>query len=592
MAKDALIDTAAPRDLRRAREQFIATGTLETAVVQPKVVSSWRRSRALQVHPDRIDLHYIRDPDTSSRLVHAAAPVLRTLAEDLWPQGVSVILTYPDGLVVERVAADTKLVNTLDEVQLAPGYSYAEEFTGTNGIGTALATGEPVFVRGGEHYVGALGRLACAGSPIRDPIRGKVVGAVDLTCWASHSDPLLFALAKSASHQIEDRICMLASENETALLAAYRRQSRRYPSGVLAIGGDVVLMNSYLRQALDAADQTALLHHGVEMVEMGGTATAVVTLPSSNVIRMSVAEHLTARARDRGAVFHVQIQPLAKVPAIRHQAFKSIPRLAGRSSSWRRSCQQVERCYRDRDWVVLEGETGSGRATLAQAVAQHVNPERTVRVLRFANFDNPDAFIAEVEASTNDTDDFAVVIANLDELPDAALEALSDTLQTCAGHGWIAATINTGPRPSLVDMLVLPFFPHTVTVPALRHRIEDLEELVPHLLRELSRGANVRLAPDALRRLEKLPWPGNVAQLRNVLAETLAFQRSGTIEVDKLPAECRSLARRKLTRLESLERDAIVRSLLENNGSKADAAEALGMSRATIYRKIQEFGIA
>ncbi|WP_313901947.1 helix-turn-helix domain-containing protein [Mycobacterium tilburgii] len=44
--------------------------------------------------------------------------------------------------------------------------------------------------------------------------------------------------------------------------------------------------------------------------------------------------------------------------------------------------------------------------------------------------------------------------------------------------------------------------------------------------------------------------------------------------------------------MELLERDAIVRSLLDNNGSKADAAQSLGMSHATIYRKIKEFGIA
>ena len=184
------------------------------------------------------------------------------------------------------------------------------------------------------------------------------------------------------------------------------------------------------------------------------------------------------------------------------------------------------------------------------------------------------------------------MVANLDEFPDEALEGLGIVLQTRAGHGWIAATISTGTRPALVDMLVLPFFPHTVTMPALRHRIEDLEELVPQLLRELTRGANVGLAPEAMRQLAKLPWPGNIAQLRKVLAATLEVQRSGIIGVDKLPAECRSLTRRKLTRLESLERDAIVRSLLDNDGSKVDAAEALGMSRATIYRKIKEFGIA
>ena len=64
-------------------------------------------------------------------------------------------------------------------------------------------------------------------------------------------------------------------------------------------------------------------------------------------------------------------------------------------------------------------------------------------------------------------------------------------------------------RPPAVDILVLPFFTHTVTVPALRHRIEDLEELVLMLLRELTRGAALRLAPEAMRQSNKLPWPGN-----------------------------------------------------------------------------------
>ena len=139
-------------------------------------------------------------------------------------------------------------------------------------------------------------------------------------------------------------------------------------------------------------------------------------------------------------------------------------------------------------------------------------------------------------------------------------------------------------------MLVLPFFTHTVTVPALRHRIEDLEDLVPMLLNDMTRG-QAKMNGEAMRQLSKLPWPGNISQLHDVIAETLTRQRSGLIGIDKLPDECRSVSRRKLTRLEALERDAIVRSLQENDGNKVEAAEALGMSRATIYRKIRDFGI-
>jgi transcriptional regulator of acetoin/glycerol metabolism len=267
-----------------------------------------------------------------------------------------------------------------------------------------------------------------------------------------------------------------------------------------------------------------------------------------------------------------------------------IPRLAGRSSSWRRSCQQVERCYRDRDWVVIEGEPGSGRTRLGQSVAQYVSPERTVRILRRESFGSGEEFITEFEAET-EGDDFAVIVADVDDLDEEILSPLSALMQSCAGRGWIAATTGTERRSPSVDMLVLPFFTHTVTVPALRHRIEDLDELVPMLLSELTRGADVRMDGAAMRQLSKLAWPGNVAQLRKVLAETVTRQRSGVIGVDKLPATCRSLTRRRLTQLESLERDAIVRSLSENGGSKAEAAEALGMSRATIYRKIKDFGI-
>ncbi|OBC08895.1 siderophore-interacting protein [Mycobacterium sp. 852013-50091_SCH5140682] len=576
-------------DLRRAREEFLANGAAHSNLVTPDVLNSWRRSQALDVHPDRVDLSFVREPDPDTPLLAAATPVLRRIASDLADQAVGVILTSADGVVLDRTLSDPAIMRALDDVRLARGYSYAEEFAGTNGIGTTLETGVATFIRGSEHYVGTLERLACAGSPIRDPVIRRVLGVVDLTCWARQSDPLLFVLAKSAGSQIEDRLTALRNERETALLDSYLKHTRRYPGGVLAIGGEVVLMNPHLRQTLDAVDQSTLLDHAAEMVNSRGRSTTIASLPSGITVRITLAEMISERNANGTAVLHVHLNNQSSFA--QSASVETIPRLAGRSSSWLRSCQQVSRCCRDRDWVVIEGECGSGRARLGQAVAQHVNPSRTVRILRFEGFHTTESFIAELDAET-EGDDFAVVLANVDTLPDDALDPLSTILQTCAGRGWVAATMGTDSRSPRVDALLLPFFTHTVTVPALRHRIEDLYELVPALLRELTRGADVRLAPEAMRQLTKLPWSGNVAQLRKVLAETVSLQRTGTIGADKLPAECRSVSRRRLTQLEALERDAIVRSLQENFGSKSDAAEALGMSRATIYRKIKEFGIA
>jgi len=209
----------------------------------------------------------------------------------------------------------------------------------------------------------------------------------------------------------------------------------------------------------------------------------------------------------------------------------------------------VRQCCRDRDWVMLEGEKGSARARLAQAVGRYVKPGRTVRVMRAETFPNAVHFVAELAAESGD-EDFAVAIADVDDIDKDTLESITSMLAARAGRGWIAATKSSGPPSALINQL-LPLFTHTVTVPALRHRIDDLEELVPLLLREITRGADAGLAP-----------------------------------------ECRSVTRRTLTQMEALERDAVVRSLQDNGGNKQEAARALGMSRATIYRKINDYGIA
>lgn len=188
-------------------------------------------------------------------------------------------------------------------------------------------------------------------------------------------------------------------------------------------------------------------------------------------------------------------------------------------------------------------------------------------------------------------DGYSLIIRDVDLLPDSHQRAIAGMIQGREHAGWIGVTIGTGDHSADSDALVLPFFGHTVHVPALRHRIEDLHKLIPYILRQVSRGQDVSLSPAAIRQLTKYSWPGNVAQLREILQQVVQNQRSGVIEVDKLPPVCRALSRRTLTPIEAMKRDAIIQSLEGNGGNKQAAAHALGMSRATIYRKIREFGI-
>ncbi len=178
-------------ELAANRVKFLTSDEPSLNRVRPTILASWRRSRELNVAAEKIELPYIRDPDIDTPLTRSAEPVLRRLRDQLEGQPVSIIITDPTGLVLSRRTGDADLERHLDSVRLAPGFSYAEEFAGTNGIGTALEAGTATHVFGHEHYAENLEDLACAGVPLHHPISGRTVGAVDLTCWRKDAGGLL-----------------------------------------------------------------------------------------------------------------------------------------------------------------------------------------------------------------------------------------------------------------------------------------------------------------------------------------------------------------------------------------------------------------
>ena len=154
----------------------------------------------------------------------------------------------------------------------------------------------------------------------------------------------------------------------------------------------------------------------------------------------------------------------------------------------------------------------------------------------------------------------------------------------------VAVTLDrAAARTDLSSLLRL--FPGSVAVPPLRHHSEDLRDLVPFFLGKLSQQGRVTCSPAAMQLLVRHTWPGNAAQLWQVLKQVVQRRRVGQIMPEDLPPECWTVSRRVLSPLESIERDAIVQSLLDQGGNKFRAARALGMSRATIYRRIREYGI-
>ncbi len=198
------------------------------------------------------------DVDAEGLLVRAARPVLDQLASDLAGTRVAVLLTNERGQVVDRRASDPELVALLDHIGLAPGYVYAEDAVGTNGMGTALAQRSPVAVEGEEHFADALTSVACAGAPITDPGSGRALGVVDLTSLAAEGSWLMLPLAARAAREIEQRLVDDNRLSERLLIQRFLQERRGAKGPLVVLSEATMITNAAADRLVEPQDEPIL----------------------------------------------------------------------------------------------------------------------------------------------------------------------------------------------------------------------------------------------------------------------------------------------------------------------------------------------
>jgi transcriptional regulator of acetoin/glycerol metabolism len=569
-----------------ARERFLAAGEALAGTVREQILNSWRRSRFAGVDAGRIDPPFRADFDTESRLARGAAPVLDRLERELADTPMTVILSDPDAWILDRRCADRALRRRLDSVSLAPGFSYAEEHVGTNGIGTTIEEQAAMWVSGPEHFSERLQAVSCAGAVIRNPLRGRVEGVIDLTGWRGEATPLMKVLVKEAARDVSRHMVELESEVERALFEEFLSACRRSGNPIVSLNEDLVISNARGANLLDGGDQAALRERAAELLGSRDGSTADMRLSSGRTVRLQCRQ-VTSRGGVAGVV--VEVQMVSRAPRRRPgQVPRYLPLagVAGRSSAWVHTCGEAISACERHEPLLLVGERGAGKLALAKALHRRWFPQDRLRVLEAPQDGDPTPWIAavvdELQQSTG-----TLVLRRLGRLDDAAALALATALGSTVASAWVVATSAREDLPApLLDRFAAP-----VVVPPLRYRIEDLHELVPFLLDQLAPGSDARCEPEALQVLLHNQWPGNVEQLGRVLSAALGRCRGGRIGSADLPAECHTVTRQVLTRWQWIERDAIVHALLEARGNRTQAAAKLGMSRATFYRRINAFGI-
>jgi transcriptional regulator with PAS, ATPase and Fis domain len=141
-----------------------------------------------------------------------------------------------------------------------------------------------------------------------------------------------------------------------------------------------------------------------------------------------------------------------------------------------------------------------------------------------------------------------------------------------------------------------------IEVPPLRERPEDIPLLVAHYWERKGRdlGRAAQLSAEALRVLESYPWPGNVRELVNVVERVLVASVKPVIEPADLPAAVQAEGVGRVRRfplfhlgtvVEEAERRTLERALRQSQGNRNKAAQLVGLSRASFYRKLKAYGL-
>lgn len=141
----------------------------------------------------------------------------------------------------------------------------------------------------------------------------------------------------------------------------------------------------------------------------------------------------------------------------------------------------------------------------------------------------------------------------------------------------------------------------TIQIPALRERKSDIPALVQSFLARYSPEERIAVTPAAMSCLLQYEWPGNVRELENCIERAIALGNHKIIDVNDLPPAIASnapslpsgvaVSSSNMSNLEDIERETIRRVFEQSKGDKVLAGKILGISRATLYRKLKRYNI-
>ena len=641
-----------PRETSKAWNRFLANRnapSLPMTGVRSVIYQSWMRSNTTGVKPEQFAApsHERNKPLTKSTYDHAelrraTRASLAQIGELLSGAEAMLILTDRFGVILDTVG-DNSTLGKASKINLSVGGVWSEDASGTNGIGTALFTGAPVYVHGEEHFCEGMKAWSCAAAPIRDPVDHSIIGIINLSGLTAIFQKHNAAFAATAARDIE-----VALEQEQSLLNIRLMEAiiGKYPTRALEDTEGLAIVDRFGRLIFnrncgpEVGRTTRELGLGTRFLELPNGITEqsiLASLPPDHGCQDVQLIDIDGTVKGAALVFRASksarprpVQtPQLTLPGVAIRG--SDLTIIGKSDAILEALDLAERIAGSDASTLIEGQTGVGKQLFARLIHSRLDPANLHPFSAINCGAISEALFREGMAQqelqarlSNSNNGGVFYLDEIGELPADVQPLLLRLLE----ERMISLT---GPDQSDVPVRVMSLTNRNLqaeveagrfrrdlfyrlssiilTIPPLKDRGEDVLLIAEYYNRKIARETGRDLlvfGDDVQGALLAHDWPGNVRELRNVVSGLHYLAKNRRVTLTDLPrtlteptapiggknliavhsqlfAGSESLKQAEVLLIES--------ALTHHRGNLSKTATALGISRPTLYRKMQTYGI-
>ncbi|HHU85491.1 MAG: sigma-54-dependent Fis family transcriptional regulator [Pelotomaculaceae bacterium] len=620
---------------------------VETSLLRQEIALSWKRCLQSNVDPVMSKISLVT-PDLKvlaeqqRDFLRAARPHMKKLYESVKGMGFIVLLADAEGIILD-LFGDRKMFNLAESLSLVPGASCSEKVIGTTSPGVCLVGRTPIQIFSREHYCQLYHDWCCSAAPVFDR-QGNLLGTLDLSNNNEKlHHPLILGLVETTARAIEMEL------DFRRVHADFNKSFHYFKAIVDSVPEALLFFDS--QGTITHINNTASKILGVSSQGyVGRQIEAVVSNYESVKQRLKNKCCWTELQFDtpKGPVYvNAHFKPIKNENSEDVGVVGTLKEVkeatGGGSIAASYTFDDLIYCSREMEELVrnaknisfkdtttlIQGESGTGKEIIAQAI--HNYSPRLKRPFIAVNCAALPKDLIQSELFGYEEGTFTGAkkggkagkfeLANggtifLDEIGDMPLTVQTNLLRVLQEKyivrvggsriipldvRIIAATnknlLKEVENGSFRNDLYYRLSVFVLNIPPLRERKEDLEVLLQYFIRKHASAQSIAesiiVSPQVRRIISAFDWPGNVRELENTVIYFLNSMKGSTVTVNDLPPGLKAGAdvAVNLKTLEELEKQNIIETLKQCNKNITLAAGSLGITRATLYRKIKKYNI-